>query len=132
MDHVPLVRLALVGAGGCLGAMLRYLVSGYVQGALREAQFPYGTLTVNLIGCFVIGLLSQLAEARGLFTTESRLFVFTGILGGYTTFSTFANESMNLLRDGQAMAVFANVFIHVLIGLAAVWLGRGVAALMWR
>jgi len=112
--------------------MLRYLVSGYVQGALRDAQFPYGTLTVNLIGCFVIGLFSQLAEARGLFTTESRLFVFTGILGGYTTFSTFANESMNLLRDGQGAAVFANVLIHVSIGLAAVWLGRVVAALVWR
>jgi CrcB protein len=101
MDYLFMMRLALVGAGGCCGAVLRYLVSGYVQAALRDAQFPYGTLAVNLTGCFVIGLLSQLADARGLFTTESRLFLFTGVLGGYTTFSTFANESMNLLRDGQ-------------------------------
>jgi CrcB protein len=132
MDYLFMMRLALVGAGGCCGAVLRYLVSGYVQAALRDAQFPYGTLAVNLTGCFVIGLLSQLADARGLFTTESRLFLFTGVLGGYTTFSTFANESMNLLRDGQAMAVFANVAVQVLIGLAAVWLGRAIAALMWR
>jgi len=122
----------LVGAGGCVGAMLRYAVSGYVQNALRDAQFPYGTLAVNVMGCFVIGLLSQVADARGVFTTESRLFVFTGVLGGYTTFSTFANESMNLLRDGQAMAVVANVAIHVCAGLVAVWLGRVIAALMWR
>ncbi len=132
MDYLFMMRLALVGAGGCCGAVLRYLVSGYVQAALRDAQFPYGTLAVNLTGCFVIGLLSQLADARGLFTTESRLFLFTGVLGGYTTFSTFANESMNLLRDGQATAVFANVIIQVLIGLAAVWLGRLAAALVWR
>ncbi len=132
MDHVGLLRLVLVGVGGCVGAMLRYVVSGYVQNALRDAQFPYGTLAVNVMGCFIIGLLSQVADARGLFTTESRLFIFTGVLGGYTTFSTFANESMNLLRDGQGVAVVANVAVHVFASLAAVWLGRAIAALMWR
>ena len=132
MDYFFMMRLALVGAGGCVGAVLRYLISGYVQNALRDAQFPYGTLAVNVMGCFIIGLLAQLADARGLFTTESRLFIFTGVLGGYTTFSTFANESMNLLRDGQGVAVVANVAVHVFAGLAAVWLGRFATALVWR
>jgi CrcB protein len=132
LSNIVFDRIALVGVGGCLGAVLRYLLSGYVQGMLQDIQFPYGTLVVNLMGCFVIGLLSQLADARGVFTTESRLFVFTGILGGFTTFSTFANESMNLLRDGQAVGSFANVSAQVLFGLAAVWLGRVTAAAIWR
>lgn len=132
MDNTALNRMLLVGFGGCIGAILRYLFSGYVQGAMQNVQFPYGTMAVNLTGCFVIGLLSQLADARGVFTTESRLFVFTGMLGGYTTFSTFANESMNLLRNGQALSTFANVSVQVLFGLLAVWLGRTVAALIWR
>ena len=132
LPNIAFDRIAMVGVGGCLGAVLRYLVSGYVQGMLQDVQFPYGTLAVNLIGCFVIGLLSQLADARGVFTTESRLFVFTGILGGFTTFSTFANESMNLLRDGQAIGAFANVSAQALFGLGAVWLGRATAAAVWR
>ncbi|BCX02082.1 MAG: chromosome condensation protein CcrB [Candidatus Roseilinea sp.] len=132
MDNVVLNRILLVGLGGCIGAVLRYLFSGYVQGVMQNVQFPYGTMVVNLTGCFIIGLLSQLADARGVFTTESRLFVFTGMLGGYTTFSTFANESMNLLRDGQALSTFANVSVQVVLGLLAVWLGRVAAALIWR
>jgi CrcB protein len=128
MDYLFMMRLALVGAGGCCGAVLRYLVSGYVQAALRDAQFPYGTLAVNLTGCFVIGLLSQLADARGLFTTESRLFLFTGVLGGYTTFSTFANESMNLLRDGQAWQWSQ----MLLFTCSPAWLRYGLAALSPR
>lgn len=132
MDNIALHRVLLVGLGGCVGAVLRYLFSGYVQGVMQNAQFPYGTMVVNLTGCFVIGLLSQLADARGVFTTESRLFVFTGMLGGYTTFSTFANESMNLLRDGQALSTLANVSAQIVFGLLAVWLGRVAAGLIWR
>jgi CrcB protein len=134
MDASSLTRILLVGAGGCIGAVLRYWLGGWVQALSQSpgAPFPYGTLVVNVLGCFVIGLLSHLADVRGIFTAESRLFVFTGILGGFTTFSTFANDSINLLRDGQGLSAFMNVAAQVLPGLAAVWLGRVVAVLIWR
>lgn len=129
---MSITRILLVGAGGCIGAALRYWISGWAQALFQSAQFPVGTMIVNLLGCFVIGLLSHLADFRGVFTTESRLFVFTGILGGFTTFSTFANESVNLLRDGQNLSAFANVAVQVVGGLGAVWLGRIAASLIWR
>jgi len=127
-----LTNIILVGAGGFIGSVLRYLVSGYVQQASRSLDFPFGTLAVNVFGCFVIGFLSQLAEDQGLFTSESRLFVFTGILGGFTTFSSFGNETLNLARDSQMMNAFANIGTNLIIGLFAVWLGRSVAYLLWR
>jgi CrcB protein len=80
----------------------------------------------------VIGFLAQLAETRGFFTTESRLFVFVGILGGFTTFSSFGNETLNLARDSQMMSALANIGANVIIGLFAVWLGRTVSYLIWR
>src|SRR6202162_5624505 len=96
-------------------------MTGYVQHWSRSIDFPYGTLAVNLIGCFIIGFLSQLAETRGVLTAESRTFVFIGILGGFTTFSAFGNETMNLWRDGKNLLAMANVAAHVLLGLGAVW-----------
>lgn len=125
-------NVLLVGIGGFIGSLLRYVTSGYVQQWTQSADFPYGTLVVNLVGCFVIGFLSQLADARGVFSTESRSFVFVGILGGFTTFSSFSNETMNLLRDGETVPAFANVTAHIVLGLGAVWLGRTVAQLIWR
>jgi fluoride exporter len=122
----------LVGLGGFVGSVVRYLVSGYVQQMTKSADFPYGTLAVNLVGCFIIGLLSQLADSRGVFTSATRSLVFAGFLGGFTTFSTFSNETMNLLRDGENLPAFANVAVHITFGLSAVWLGRTVAYLIWR
>ncbi len=116
--------IALVGIGGFIGSVLRYLTSGFVQQILQNSTFPYGTLAVNLIGCFVIGVLSQLADDRGVFSGEARAFVFIGVLGGFTTFSSFGNETMNLMRDGEMLPAFANVSAQVVLGLGAVWLGR--------
>ena len=127
-----LYRLFLVGAGGFLGSVLRYIVSGYVQQSSGSVGFPYGTLAVNVIGCFVIGALSALAENRGVFTTEARLFVFVGILGGFTTFSTFSNETMNFLREGDNLRALANVAAQLILGLGAVWLGRSIVTAIWR
>ncbi|MBI3162502.1 MAG: fluoride efflux transporter CrcB [Chloroflexi bacterium] len=127
-----MTNLLLVGIGGFIGSVLRYLFSGWVQQAVKSVGFPFGTLTVNVIGCFIIGFLAQLAEARGLFTGESRLFVFVGILGGFTTFSSFGNETLNLARDGQMMNALANIGANVIIGLFAVWLGRTVSYLIWK
>src|SRR5436190_16242572 len=125
-------KLLGIGVGGFIGSVLRYLVSGYVQQISQSVQFPYGTLLVNVVGCFIIGLLSQLADARGVFTAELRAFVFIGILGGFTTFSTFGNETMNFLREGENFPALVNVGAHIVLGLGAVWLGRNVAYLIWR
>lgn len=124
-------KILLVGGGGFIGSVLRYLASGYVQNLSGSIGFPYGTLAVNLAGCLVIGFLSYLADVRGIFTAETRAFVFVGVLGGFTTFSTFGNETMNLLRDGENTYALANVGAHVLLGLAFVWLGRTIAYLIW-
>lgn len=124
-------KLFLAGIGGFIGSSLRYGMTGYVQQWSRSIDFPYGTLAVNLIGCFLIGFLSQLAESRGVFTAESRTFVFIGILGGFTTFSAFGNETMNLWRDGENTLAMANMAAHLILGLGAVWASRALAYQIW-
>src|SRR5215475_8096247 len=126
------MNILLVGIGGALGSISRYLLGTWIQSLSRSLDFPFGTLTVNLLGCFVIGFLSQLAESRGAFTSESRAFVFIGILGGFTTFSSFGNDTINLFRDGESFNALMNVCSNVLIGLTLVWLGRTVAYLIWK
>jgi len=125
-------RILLVGTGGFIGSVLRYWVSGYIQQLSNSNLFPFGTLVVNFLGCLVIGFLSQIAEEYGAFTTESRALVFIGILGGFTTFSTFSNETLNLLRDGQNILAFGNMAGHLILGIGAVWLGRTLAYVLWR
>ena len=127
-----MINIVLVGLGGALGSIARYLTSTWVQTATKSIDFPFGTLAVNLLGCFVIGLLAQLADSRGAFTSESRAFVFVGILGGFTTFSSFGNETFNLARAGQTWIAIANLGANVVTGLLAVWLGRTVAYLLWK
>jgi fluoride exporter len=127
-----LFSITLVALGGALGSVSRYLLGTWVQTSSKSLGFPYGTLVVNLIGCFLIGFLSQIAEARGAFTSESRALVFIGILGGFTTFSSFGNDTINLLRDGETFNAFANIGANVIFGLAFVWLGRTVAYWIWR
>ena len=125
-------KIFLVGFGGFVGSILRYWFSGLVQQWMQNATFPLGTLAVNLIGCLVIGFLSQLADVRGVFTAETRALVFIGMLGGFTTFSTFTNETMNFIREGEALPAFWNIGAHIVLGLAAVWLGRSIAYWIWR
>lgn len=127
-----MTNILLVGLGGFIGSIMRYLASGYVQQSTKSIDFPFGTLAVNVIGCFVIGFLAQLAEEHGVFTSESRSFVFVGILGGFTTFSSFGNETLNLARDSQIINALVNVGANVILGLFAVWLGRTVSFLIWR
>ena len=127
-----MIKVMLVGAGGFVGAVMRYAVSGLVQGWSRSIGFPYGTLAVNVLGCLVIGVLAHLADARAVFSQETRLFVFIGVLGSFTTFSTFGNETINLLRDGESLMALAYVGLHLLAGLGAVWLGHTMAWQIWR
>ena len=125
-------KLFLAGIGGFIGSALRYGLGGYVQQWSKSIEFPYGTLAVNLIGCFAIGFLSQLAETRGVFTAETRTLIFIGVLGGFTTFSAFGNETMNMWRDGESLLAIANVAAHLVFGLGAIWLSRALAYQIWR
>jgi CrcB protein len=120
-----------VGVGGFIGSVFRYTLSGFVQEWTKRDDFPVGTLTVNILGCLIIGFLSQLAEARGAFSPETRAFVIIGILGGFTTFSSFGNETINLLRDGEGSLAFINVAAQLMLGLGAVWLGRTMGHKLW-
>ena len=98
-------KLFLVGIGGFLGSILRYITSGLILQIFGKPYFPYGTLGVNILGCLIIGFLSGLSEYKQLFNSEIRLMVFIGFLGGFTTFSTFGYEVYNFARDGQIINV---------------------------
>ena len=114
----------LIGVGGFLGAIMRYVLSDYVQSLSKITQFPLGTLVVNLVGCLLIGALAQLAEARDIFTPETSSLIFLGFLGAFTTFSTFSSDSFNLISDGNNLLFYLNIGASIIFGLAAVWLGR--------
>jgi CrcB protein len=126
------LNIFYVGIGGALGSIFRYILSSWVQIASKSINFPFGTLVVNLFGCFLIGFLAQLSDTRGVFSSETRAFVFIGILGGFTTFSSFGNETINLMRGGEMWSAFANVGANVIAGLFAVWLGRTISFLIWK
>jgi CrcB protein len=119
-EEQSLGSVVWIGIGGAVGAVLRHVVSGHIQGQFRLGGFPYGTLAVNVIGCLLIGLFSQVAQRPGRFTSEGVLFLFVGMLGAFTTFSTFGKETVDLLHSGRTVAALANVGIHVVAGLAAV------------
>jgi fluoride exporter len=121
------IKILVVGAGGFLGAIFRYLVSGLVQNISGSVSFPAGTLAVNLLGCVLIGVLSKISEDWGVFSMETRLFLFIGFLGAFTTYSTFGNETLNLLRDDEWVYAMLYVGLHLVLGIGGVWLGRAVA-----
>lgn len=125
------MRVLLVGLGGCVGSMLRYWLSGLVQQAVGS-PFPFGTLAVNVIGSVAIGALSQLAEERQALTPETHALLVAGLIGGFTTFSAFANDTVNGVRAGLPATAVANVVISVVTCLVAVWLGRAMVSGAWR
>jgi len=126
------IRLCAVGLGGCIGAVFRYIISGWVQERSGSIAFPYGTLTVNLMGCFIIGVLTFLVETRSFFSVETRTFLLIGLLGSFTTFSTFGNETLMLLRSGRMGMAAGYAGTHVFLGVLMVWLGRVMASGIWR
>jgi CrcB protein len=111
----------LVGFGSFIGGMSRYLVTLFVQNKVLST-FPYGTLAVNIIGCFLIGVIYGLSE-RGNMNPEWRLFLATGIMGGFTTFSSFSNETVSMLRDAEYLPAFSYVAFSIIVGLAATFGG---------
>jgi CrcB protein len=124
-----MTEVLFVGMGGFLGSVTRFLLVGLVQGAWSGA-FPFGTLVVNVTGCVAIGGLSELLEARPLLTGDARAFLVIGLLGGFTTFSAFGNDTLDLLRHTGVAAAGANVLAHLLLALGGVWLGRTAAQLV--
>lgn len=118
MNHV-----LLVGLGGALGAIARWKLGGWLLHLTVQEKFPYATFAVNVIGCLLIGVLAGLAERHHMFGQSTRLFLFTGLLGGFTTFSAFGLETLFLLRRGDPWTAALYVAASVLVGLAAVWAG---------
>ncbi|MGH8185462.1 MAG: fluoride efflux transporter CrcB [Steroidobacteraceae bacterium] len=119
----------LVAFGGALGSVARYKLSGYVLHLTIDWRFPAGTFAVNVIGCMLAGLLAGLAAQRGILSADTRLLLFTGVLGGFTTFSAFGLETMFLLKRGDVLIASANVVLSVVAGLAALWLGMALGSL---
>jgi CrcB protein len=116
--------ILFVGVGGFVGAALRYGVSILSNTLSFTHSFPFGTLIVNVVGCFAIGALSELAIARGALTEHQRLLLIPGLLGGFTTFSAFGYETMALLQNGNPLGAAGNAAANVGLGLLAVAVGR--------
>ena len=119
---MTVATLAAVATGGAVGATARYMVSGWVYARFGDG-FPTGTLAVNLIGCFFIGLVMEMTETRFLLPPAVKLFVTVGLLGGFTTFSTYSFETLALLRDGAPGLALLNGAGSLALGLVGVWVG---------
>ena len=124
-----MMRLLAVGAGGFLGACLRWSLAQWAE-RTWGGQFPVGTLAVNTLGCLALGVFMGLVEETGAFSEETRLFVAVGVLGAFTTFSTFGYETLRLMRDGHPALALGNALANVLLGLGAVWVGWAVVRLL--
>lgn len=128
-----LIKPLLVFLGGGAGTLMRYWLGGAVHAYAGGwgATFPLGTLVVNVSGCFAVGFLASVLTGPMLVRDEYRTMILIGILGGYTTFSTFGRESMALIHDGEWLHAAANIILSVFLGLAAVWLGDALATKMY-
>jgi CrcB protein len=122
-------ELAAIATGGALGALMRFWVSGGVYSWLGR-DFPYGTLSVNVIGSFAIGLAFILLTERLSLGAEVRAFVIIGFLGAFTTFSTFSMETLFLLQEGLLVKAVSNIVVSVMLCLIATWMGMLIAKLL--
>ena len=123
MDSSYLGRVLLVGLGGFVGSSARFVASGLVHRMFPLSTFPIGTFAVNVAGCLAIGFLGGLLELRQMLGPAQRLFLLLGVLGGFTTFSTFAYETLSLAHASEVMKAALNVAGQVLLGLLAAWAG---------
>ena len=120
--------LILVGLGGFLGSVLRLVISDFFQ-TKHLTSFPYGTLAVNIIGCFVIGLVFGFVE-KGQLSIEWRYFLATGLIGGFTTFSAYSIETLNLFRDGNIRLAAVNILLNNVLGILLALGGFAIAKLI--
>lgn len=118
-----------IGLGGFMGSVLRYALGSWVERMRGGATLPIETLVINVTGCLAIGILAGLAESRGMFSGATRAFLFVGLLGGFTTFSAFGQETFQLLRAGQWPTAALSTALQVGLGVVAVWAGHSLARL---
>jgi CrcB protein len=124
-------QVLIVALGGAVGSVARYKLGGFALHHTSTWNFPVSTFCVNVLGCFVIGLAAALVEHHDLFSPATRLFLFTGLLGGFTTFSAFGYESAFLLRRGMLQVAASYVLLSVSAGLLAVFAGMKLIDLLW-
>ena len=124
-------QLLMVALGGAIGSIARYKLGGLALHHTQAWNFPVSTFGVNITGCFAIGVLAALVEHHDLFSPPIRLLLFTGLLGGFTTFSAFGYESVFLLRRGLLSVATGYVLLSVVCGLAAVFVGITLADRCW-
>jgi fluoride exporter len=120
-----MLKFLLIAFGGAIGAVMRYIMSG-IDYKFSQGVFPVSTLAVNLLGSLFIGFLWGLFEAV-VVSSNIRMFIFIGILGGFTTFSTFALENFNLIRDGERSIALINIMLSNVLGIGLVFIGYGLA-----
>ena len=124
-----MLKIIVVAIGGGIGATTRYLVSNWASTRLGT-DFPYGTLIVNIIGCFIIGAFMTIATERLIVSPYWRLLVVVGFVGGLTTFSSFSYETLHLLQEADVVPAFYNVGLNIIIGFFATWLGMCAARII--
>ena len=120
------MNILLIAIGGAIGSVARYSFS-LLMYRFGPPLFPVGTFAVNLVGCVAFGAVAGLAQQRNVFGPETRAFLLIGLLGGFTTFSTFAFESLQLLRDGQFSLAAVNIVGQVVVGIVGLWAGFAIA-----
>ncbi|MBC8278127.1 MAG: fluoride efflux transporter CrcB [FCB group bacterium] len=118
-----MLMLLIVGTGGFFGTVFRYLLNVLIQKNSLLPSIPLGTLTVNVLGCFLIGFLGGLMEAKQLLNQGLRLLLFIGFLGGFTTYSAFSYETFGFMKSGALLSTLSNVGLHLFLGVGAVWIG---------
>ena len=117
-----MMKYVMVGLGGCVGALLRFWLGGYISNRMGT-RFPYGTFVINISGSFLIGFILTLLAERTHWSPNWRYLIPIGFIGAYTTFSTFEYETLRSLQDGEVLMAGLNVSLSVIVGFVAVWLG---------
>ena len=124
--------LILVAMGGAIGSMARYGISSLVVKQVNPVNFPWGTFSVNILGCMLAGVFLLVAESMQSISQEARLFVVTGLLGGFTTFSAFGIETLGLLRRGEMLIAISYASLSIIVGVLAMWLSYSLLKVMFN
>ena len=125
-----IIQYIIIGIGGSCGAILRFIIETWVNSCSGSSVFPFGTLTVNLIGCLLIGFLFGIIAISQLINPRARLFLTVGFLGSLTTFSSFGYETFKLIGDREFLTALLNVLIQITAGLTAVWAGFAISKIL--